>query len=566
MDRVISGKAMKKVDTYTIKNIGIPSMVLMERAAMAVTDFILDKGTFKENTGYEYRKNIGRVLCLCGTGNNGADGIAVARQLKVKGFQADVIFIGAEEKSTSEWKEQKKIAINCGVNIRAWKDIKSQVTENSEEAYNNIWESILQTYDFVVDALFGIGLTREIEGDFACIIKAVNDCKKKRCTTEKRLTVVSVDVPSGLDADTGKIMSVAVAADYTITFGVCKSGLILHKGKDCSGRVIVAEIGFPDEAYKYGPDRQEIYDLIREEHIAHITDRQAYSNKGTYGKVLIVAGSENIYGAAYFSAMAALKTGCGLVRIITHKNNRELLYKMIPEAIIQTYDGSAKISDEEVLQAVLWADVTAIGSGLGTDPVAKDLLEKVMRMTNENEKSLVIDADGLNIISSDANLKKLYHRKVIITPHMGEASRLTGVPVKALAEDIIEYGKKYAYENKITMILKDSTSVILGIESLDNKCNNRICVNPTGNAGMATAGSGDILTGIVAGVLAGGVNIEKADREMDDTPEDKIYLSAAIAAYIHGLAGDKAAKEYGETSMTATDILNMISKVIKHQP
>lgn len=543
MDRVITGSGMKKADNYTINDIGIPSMVLMERAAMTVSSFIMEKA----------EKN-SRILCLCGMGNNGADGVAVARQLVLSGYRADIITVGHEEKSTVQWKQQRDIAVRCGVNIRSWEEIKATtVAEDMEKAYNDVWKNILEPYDYVVDSLFGIGLTRPVEGDFAYAVNGVNSAEN--------VTVVSVDVPSGLDADRGNIMSVAVRADYTITFGAMKSGLVLFKGKDVSGKVLVRDIGFPEEAYIKGVDSSQRYMAVTKDDLDKVLVRHAHSNKGTYGKVLVIAGSENIYGAAYLSAMAALKSGCGLIRIITHKNNRELLYKMMPEAIIQVYDESSEISHEELLDAVLWSDVTAIGSGLGKSPQAKKLLKEAMTLTKENSKSLVIDADGLNIISEDSSLKELYHSRVVITPHMGEASRLMSVTVRELAGDIVGYGMKYSRKNNINVVLKDSTTVILGIESLNDKCNNRVCVNTSGNAGMATAGSGDVLTGIIAGVLAGGIDVTEIAVRYGKSYEDKIFVAVALAVYIHGMAGDMAAEKYGMTSMTATDILNMICEI-----
>lgn len=552
MERIITGNAMKKIDNYTINEIGIPSLVLMERAAMAMCTFFLENA-----------EKSSRILCVCGMGNNGADGMALARMLTLKGYRADVVTVGDEEKSTTEWKQQTNIAVNCGVNINSWEELKSmKVTTDIDDSYNDVWENILDAYDYVVDALFGIGLTRCVEGEFAKVINGINHVRRNRENRGKRLTVIATDVSSGLDADNGIIMGCAVKADYTITFGAMKSGLLLCMGKDVSGNILVRDIGFPENAYIHGAECSEKYVSFTRKDILEVIKRPAHSNKGTYGKVLVIAGSENMYGAAYLSSMAALKTGCGLVRIITHKNNRELLYKMIPEAIIQVYDKNEELSEEEVSRAVSWSDVTVIGPGIGTKAQAVKLVRRVMTVTKDKEQLLVIDADGLNIISSDESLKKLYHEKIVITPHLGEASRLMGVPVKAIAEDIVNCGRKYAGENGINVVLKDSTSVILGIESLDNKCNNRVCVNTSGNAGMATAGSGDVLAGIIAGVLAGGIGITTLVEDYGKSCAERIFVAVSLAVYIHGMAGDRAAEKYGQTSMTATDILNMICEIV----
>lgn len=552
MDRIVTGKGMKKVDGYTINTIGIPSMVLMERAAMAICDYFAgnaEKGR--------------RILCVCGMGNNGADGVALARQLVANGYKADVITVGNEEKATEEWRLQRNIAGNLGVSITSWESLKQGPgTEDREKTYNEILADILETYDYVVDALFGIGLTRNVEGQFADIIQGINHARDIRESSGRSITVVAADVPSGLDADNGRIMGCAIKADVTITFGALKSGLLLYMGKDMAGKVIVSDIGFPESAYVHGPERHEKYMTITDGDVSRVIKRPAHSNKGTYGKVLVVAGSENMYGAAYLSSMAALKTGCGLVRIITHKNNRELLYKMIPEAVIQVYDNENQLTDTELKAAVSWSDAVIIGPGLGTARQAVKLVKNVMEITGDDEKYLVIDADGLNVISADDSLKELYHEKIVITPHPGEAARLMKLPVKEIAEELVSLGRQYSCDNGINVVLKDSATVILGIESLDNKCNNRVCINTSGNAGMATAGSGDVLAGIIAGVLAGGMDITTLVEAYGRSEADRIFIAAALAVFIHGKAGDLAADRCGQISMTATDILNMICEVL----
>lgn len=551
MEKIITGTGMKRTDSYTTENVGIPSMVLMERAAFGMCCFMED-----------IIKQGDRVLCVCGMGNNGADGIALARQLVIKSVRADVMTAGNEEKATPQWKQQKKIAENCGVNIFSFED-KFDVTWKCKSSYNEVWEKLLEDYDYVVDAVFGIGLTRNVEGTFADIIQGINHTRSKREGNGKKLTVLSVDISSGLNADTGKIMGNAVKADYTITFGALKSGMILYEGRDVSGEIVLYDIGFPDVSYKNGAGAEEVFMALDDEDIKRAVVRKSHSNKGTYGKVLVVAGSENMYGAAYFSAMAALKAGCGIVRIITHKNNREILYNMMPEAIINVYDDSG--ADESIIkEAVQWADAIVAGPGIGTSQTAVALLQNIMEHSKENKKPLVIDADGLNIISSNETMKSLYHDYVVITPHMGEAARLMGRPVKEVAENIVLYGKRYSDENKINVVMKDSTTVILGIESLEDKCNNRVCVNTCGNPGMATGGSGDVLAGIIAGVIAGGISVENFAEGYSEnvTGCNRLYFASCLAVRIHGRAGDMAAEDVGLSSLTASDILNMIPKVL----
>lgn len=556
MDRIIYGSKMKKVDSYTIDVLGIPSMVLMERAAFFVyTEIEKELKTDKTK----------KILCLCGMGNNGADGLAIARMLKLKGYEVEAVFAGNEEKATKEWVSQKKIAINCDVTVE---NISKYVAVGDNNSYNNI-STKLNQFDYVIDAIFGIGLTRNVEGIYKELIDAVN---------ESSLKVYAVDIPSGLCADTGKVMGTAIRADKTITFGAMKTGLVLYKGKDFAGKIVVADIGFPDKAYDNAVCKNELCTIIGKEDINGISHRMKHSNKGDYGKVAIIAGSENMYGAAYFTARAACELGAGLVRIITHENNKNLIYEKLPETMISTYKNDA---DEEYLEGLVenvvsWCDAVVIGPGLSQSREAGVLLANTMKKAFSYNKHIVIDADGLNIIAKNAELKKYYHEKTVITPHIGEASRLMGISSIEIAENIIAVAGKYSRENRINVVQKDSTTVILGIESYNNKCNNRVCINTSGNPGMATGGSGDVLAGMLAAVLAGSVDIEAFIKQQNafmgndflqnnsfmESIYDKTFFGAAIAVYMHGLAGDLAAKERGEASMTATDILNMIHMVL----
>lgn len=563
MKKIIYGSKMKKVDSYTMEVIGIPSMVLMERAAFSV---FMD---IKSNTDIDKNKSF---LCICGMGNNGADGVALARMLHLDGYKAYIVAVGDEKKSTEQWREQKRIALNCDVPMYMLKDNADNgnsyiVTEDKMAAYDiNMLEEKLAQCDYVVDAMFGIGLTRTVEGIYAKVIDKINHIRVGK-------GVFAMDIPSGLCADTGRIMGTAVKSEKTYTFGALKTGLLLFKGKDIACENVICDIGFAEKTYKNALDKSEICYAIEEDDIKSVIHRKKHSNKGSYGKILVIAGSENVYGAAYFSATAACKMGSGLVRIITHKNNRNLIYEKLPEAMISVYD-----SDEEeenisklIEEAVSWADTIVVGPGLSKSRTAIALTKYAMIHSKAHGRHIVIDADSLNIISEHGELKEYYHNKTVITPHIGEMSRLTRKSVACIAENIIDVASEYAAENNINVILKESTTVILGIESSEDKCNNRVCINTTGNAGMATGGSGDVLAGIVAAVLAGGVNVKNMQeykRLCDEAVSEyeleceQTYLSAALAVYIHGLAGDMASEQYGETSMTATDILNNIPNVL----
>ena len=394
MDKVLYGSKMKKVDSYTIDTIGIPSMVLMERAAFSIFMDMKDKIDKSD-----------KIICLCGMGNNGADGIALARMLQIEGYSVKALMLGNEEKATKQWHEQRQIAKNCDVKVQNISD--TLVTVDEGMSYYDI-RAELKLYDYVVDAIFGIGLTRDVEGIYKKLIEAVNDERKSRSKSNSPLTVYSVDIPSGLCADTGKIMGTAMCADKTFTFGTMKTGLMLYKGKDISGEIIVCDIGFPSKAYEVALDIEDTCQMITKEDLASMSPRIRHTNKGTYGKVAFIAGSETMYGAAYFSARATLEMGCGLVRIITHENNRNLIYEKLPEAMISTYSTGQNETDIESMidDAVSWCDTVVIGPGLSKDREARLLVEYTMRKAKEFEKYIVIDADGLNIISDNPKLYK----------------------------------------------------------------------------------------------------------------------------------------------------------------
>lgn len=536
MDRILTGQGMKSVDNYTIQKVGIPSMVLMERAALGVSELIKNKINKSQ-----------RVLCICGTGNNGADAVAVARQLVCDDYKADVVIVGDDKRCSEEFGHQRDIAMSCKVKFL------DAVTSECCDAYNYLCKAINEEYDIIVDGIFGIGLSRDIEGVIKDVIYKVNESKMLR-KEKNELKVVAVDIPSGLNSSTGEVMGIASDADVTVTFGSKKAGMYLYKGKDVCGQVVVIDIGFPKHAYEEALIGMQSYNVIETDDLVRHLARRAHSNKGTYGKVLIIAGSSGMYGAAYLAAKAAFRVGVGLVKIITHSKNRELIYTMLPEAMVDSYENENEISELELEKSIKWADSVLIGPGMGDSDMAKRLVYSAMKLAKSYDKYLVIDADGLNIISNDVSLKELFYKKTIITPHIGEASRLMNIEIGQIARNIVKAADDFASTYNVNVVLKDSTSVILGIESFDDKCNNRAYVNTTGNAGMATAGSGDVLAGIVAGIVAGGLDGSIAETDLTQ--------AIAIAVYIHGMAGDMAAKEKGQSSMLATDILDMIAKVL----
>lgn len=499
MKYILDSNQMKEVDRFSIEEAGIPSLVLMERAALAVCEVI------REKAGEH-----ARVLCVCGNGNNGADAAACARILTGWGYKASVCLVGNMDKATDELKLQLDILKKINV---------STVTLDK-----------LNDYDVIVDGIFGVGLSRGIEGEMIGIFWRISHCKKM---------VIAVDVPSGVNATTGHVMNFAINANYTVTFGYMKTGLILYPGNDCAGEIVVADCGFAPTAIHTIRDKKFIYEP---DDVKRLPVRQKDSNKGTYGKVLVVAGSDNMSGAAYFAGKAAYRTGAGLVKILTAKSNKDIIAKLLPEAVLGYYD---IISDEELKEYVNWAGQVVIGPGLSTDEQAVKLLYKVLEFVREadirnlkkNKKKVLLDADALNIIAGDGRLDCLCG--CVITPHIGEMARLTGKKIAEIKSDVIGTAVAFAKANECICVLKDARSVVTD--------GDKIYINVSGNSGMSTAGSGDVLTGIIAGMWANGM---------------EIFDGAVLGTYIHGCAGDAAREEFGEYYMKADDITDSIKKVI----
>ncbi len=498
MKRVVFGKEMKAVDAYTINQIGIPSLVLMERAAYSCVPFLKDRQ---------------RILVAVGCGNNGADGIALARMLWLHHQNAEIYVVGTGE-GTPEWQTQKQIAENLGIPFVTNPDY--------------------STYDSIVDAIFGVGLSRTVTGGFAEVIDRINASGVRQ--------VLAVDLPSGIDSTTGAVLGTAVRADQTVTFGAMKTGLLLYPGAEYAGEIHVADIGFPECAYA-GRTAPIYYDM--EPISGLLPARPAHSNKGTYGKILIIAGSGHMGGACFLCADAAYRSGAGIVRILTHENNRLALQKQLPEAILSFYrDG---VAETELQDALDWASVIVAGPGLGQNETAAVLVWNALK----SGKPLILDADGLNILAARPEWKSLLHPQMILTPHLGEMARLTGTSIAQIQASVLETALAYAKENRVTCILKDAHTVVAD-------WNQNLYLNAVSNPGMAKGGSGDVLAGIL-GAMAG----NKALPVLQEFSDNPMFTPAVYGVCLHSQAGGLAAKESGEYSMNARDIIRSIKEIIR---
>lgn len=512
MEYVLSASEMKSCDTAAIEKYGIASMVLMERAALETARIIIDR----------YGSGIYAGI-IAGSGNNGGDGIAIARILAERGVSVEINLVGDEEKLTAETKVQLDTAKLLGIPVK----------QGLEHA----------GYDVIVDALFGIGLARNIEGRYKSAVDMINASNAK---------VVSVDIASGINADTGNIMGCAVKADTTVTFQYRKLGHILADGAEYSGDVICVPIGIPDITVSEG--RLGAFTYTDAKIDLKLPQRKPTGNKGTFGKVLLIAGSKNMGGACLLSALSAFRTGAGMVRVFTAAENRDSLLKNIPETIINTYadDGSQRLSETEygiLRDGMEWADVIAAGPGLSTSDKATDIVRFAL---SAGRKPLVLDADALNIISENNELLSLFEkdsesendksqgsdgiRSAVMTPHIGEFARLAKIPVLDIKKDMLTAVRGFTQKYGVTLACKDAHTIV-------SRLGEREYINSSGNDGMATAGAGDVLTGIIVGLMAQGMSG---------------FEAAVTGVYTHGLAGDIAREKTSGYYMMAQDIIKAL--------
>ena len=490
----VNAAQMKAADQYTIQKLGVPSLELMEHAAQACVQVLEDE-----------KVDLSHVCVVCGSGNNGGDGFAIARILQNNRYSVETFCVGNPEHYTEETQEQMHRLQECGGKI----------------TYGMPQED---SYSVIIDAVFGVGLSRKVEGRYRQVIEQMN---------RMRGTKFAVDIPSGLSATTGCILGCAFKADYTVTFQLKKIGLELSQGRTMAGRVIVPDIGISTDSIC--EDQEIVRTAGKDIYRKMLPDRPEDSNKGTYGRLLVIAGSKGMAGAAYLNAHAAYMTGAGLVRIYTSSDNREILQTLLPEAIITTYE---EYNKEELLSLLTWADSVCIGSGLGMSMLS----EKILKTVIENVKvPCLIDTYGLNLLAENKNyLNQMAERRFVITPHMKEMSRLTGTPVEELKADRIQILKDFISRYRITCVLKDSRTLIASEEK-------GIRMNLTGNSAMAKAGSGDVLAGVISGWMVQGKEAEDA---------------AELGTYIHGLSGDLAKFEKGVYSVMARDLIEYISKAL----
>lgn len=513
--KVVTAAEMRQIDQDTIEGIGIPGIVLMETAGSAIVRAIQQH--------YPTRQRIGIFV---GKGNNGGDGIVIARQLAHAGRDVHLFLVSPPDSFTGEAAINLQIAKNLGLQIE------TILTEAEFKSNTNIAHC-----EFLVDAILGTGLSGTVRDPIATIIKTVNNLS---------IPILSVDLPSGLDADTGHPLGTCVPADRTITIGLPKRGLLVHPGAELAGKLEVVDIGFPEQVV----DAQgiKINWTTAQEVSEWLPPRPSSSHKGSYGRVLVVAGSTGMTGAAALASEAALRAGAGLVTLATPKHLNPILESLLPEVMTlplpETEAGSLAISATSAILefAEKTKSVLAIGPGLSQHPETVSFVHQLVR---ENQKQglglrMVIDADGLNALSQDRNILSLLDRETVLTPHPGEMARLTGASVPTLEKDRIHTAQQFASEHSLTLVFK-------GAPTVSADANGEVWINSTGNPGMATGGMGDVLTGVIAGLMAQGIASETA---------------AALGVYLHGLAADIAAEALGMHGLIASDVLKAVPQAI----
>lgn len=496
--KVSSVEEMRNLDKMAIEKYGIADELLMENAGLAVYQVL------SENIGIKKQ----RFLVFSGAGNNGGDGFVIARKIHSNGGMVKVFLMGSPDKYRGAAKLNYDILRKLPVSIK--------IVEKKDSVQSDIFHC-----DVIVDAIFGTGLTRNVEGKYADIIELINSCDKP---------VISVDIPSGVNGDNGQIMGTSVWADYTVTFGLPKIGNMLYPGSERCGRLYVTHISFP-------PSMVDDIKVKVNKPIV-IPERNISGHKGDFGETLFIAGAAGYYGAPYFSALSFLKAGGGYSRLAAPKSitpfiaNKGCEIVFIPQK--ENAEGSISLENKQsLLELISKMDFVVIGPGLSlseeTQQLVRELVEKI-------DKPVVIDGDGITALAGNPEIIKSRKAPTILTPHLGEMSRITKVSVAEINQNKVEIAQVTSRQLNAFIVLK-------GAHSLIGCPDGTVYINMSGNSGMATAGSGDVLTGTIAAMHGLGLSVEDAVRK---------------GVFMHGFAGDLAAEEIGEDGMTAQDILEYL--------
>jgi NAD(P)H-hydrate epimerase len=501
--KVSTVSEMRELDRTAMEKFGIADELLMENAGLAAYTVLSQKIGIKNK----------RFVIFCGAGNNGGDGFVIARKIHSDGGLAQVFMLGDPGKYRGAAKLNLDILSRLSVPVHR--------IESAESVKKELYHC-----NAIVDAIFGTGLARDVGGLYREVIELINKSEKK---------ILSADIPSGISGDTGQIMGVAVKADYTVTFGLPKIGNLLFPGYDRCGSLYVTHISFPPS----------LYDSLKIEmnHTEKLPPRNKDGHKGSFGDVLFIAGASSYFGAPYFAAMSFLKAGGGYSRLAAPESITPFIANKGSEIVFvpqkETLSGSISLENKaELLELAEKTDMIVLGPGLSLEKETQQLAREVAKGT---DKPLLIDGDGITAMCEHLEIINARKGATVLTPHLGEMSRITKRDVREINARKIEILRHTAAELNAVIVLK-------GAHSLIGYPDGRIFINMSGNSGMATAGSGDVLAGTVAGMFGLGLSLQDAVRK---------------GVFLHGLAGDLAAEDKGEDGITAEDIMDYLPNALK---
>ncbi len=503
--KISSVAQMRELDRTAIEKFGIDDKLLMENAGLATCTVI------QSELGIKGRK----FIVFCGMGNNGGDGFVIARKIHSNGGDVRVCIIG----------EPDRLAGSAGMNLDIIRKLHLEIELVRDAASLRVNVSHC---DAIVDAIFGTGLTRDVEGLHRDVIELINASGKP---------IFSVDIPSGVNGDTGMVMGAAVKADYTVTFGLPKAGNMLFPGYDMCGKLYVTHISFPPSHYNDESIQVEINST------PEIPPRGADVHKGDLGDVLFIAGASGYFGAPYFSAYSFMKAGGGYSRLAAPRSITPFIAGKASEIVFvpqeETSSGSIAFKNKDSLLGLSEkVDMVVLGPGLSLDEESQELARELARGIT---KPMLIDGDGITALSADLQIIRERKAPTILTPHLGEMSRITSVAVEDIRANRIEVLQGAAGDLNAIIVMK-------GAHSLIGFPDGRVFINLSGNPGMATAGSGDVLTGTIAAMFGLGLPLEDAVRK---------------GVFMHGFSGDLAAEYEGEDGITAQDIMDYLSLAVK---
>ena len=510
--RVVTAEEMRRLDHLTIHAHGVPSLKLMERAGQGVVDVILKRWSQLARRG---------VLVAAGKGNNGGDGLVIARLLREREFPCEVACVA----------RAGELSPDAAANLERYRAVGGSFTEVPPGDLDTV-RRLMRDKGLLVDALLGTGLRSPVEGFLADVVELMN---------ASGVPIVAVDTPSGLHADKGTPLGATIQAEVTVTFGFPKTGQVIHPGVAYGGELVVADIGIHQDAAAEVPLSAELLDPA--DMVWLLPGRADDSHKGSYGHLLVMAGSRGKTGAAVLACRGAMRVGTGLVTLAAPRGLNGILAGALVESMTETL-GQPGEEQWPALNAADWdalaerRSAVLFGPGVGVHAAAQKTLDTLLERCN---LPWLIDADGLNNLAADMSRLREARVPPVLTPHPGEMGRLTGMDAAEVNADRIGVARAFAAENACYVVLKGARTVMAAPGGL-------VSINPTGNPGMATGGMGDVLSGIVAGFLAQGL-----------APEDAMRLGV----YLHGRAGDRVAEERGMAGLIASDLVDELPPTLK---